>query len=97
MVVVMFHQVSSNEVIPRRLKTKHAKMITSHKQRVPQIMKNEVLTIWTNISTMCAPTFTTSNVHAILGTNFWVQRGPKYGYIKHRVNGVPQFYYFHDT
>ncbi|EWC87129.1 hypothetical protein PFNF54_04073, partial [Plasmodium falciparum NF54] len=42
----------------------------------------QVLTIWTNISTMCAPTFTTSNVHAILGTNFWVQRGPKYGYIK---------------
>ncbi|ETW26815.1 hypothetical protein PFFCH_05763 [Plasmodium falciparum FCH/4] len=36
-------------------------------------------------STMCAPTFTTSNVHAILGTNFWVQRGPKHGYIKQYV------------
>ena len=35
-------------------------------------------------------TCTTSNVHAILGTNFWVQRGPKHGYIKHRVNGPTQ-------
>ncbi|ETW32602.1 hypothetical protein PFTANZ_06669 [Plasmodium falciparum Tanzania (2000708)] len=46
--------------------------------------KVQVITIRTNISTMCAPTSTTSNVHAILGTNFWVQRGQKHGYIKHR-------------
>ncbi|ETW46122.1 hypothetical protein PFMALIP_05807 [Plasmodium falciparum MaliPS096_E11] len=37
-----------------------------------------------NINTKCIGTTTTSNVHAILGTNFWVQRAPKCRYIKHR-------------
>ncbi|EWC78889.1 hypothetical protein C923_00431 [Plasmodium falciparum UGT5.1] len=32
----------------------------------------------TNISTKCMGTTTTSNVHAILGTNFWLQRGPNF-------------------
>ncbi|EWC76143.1 hypothetical protein C923_03185 [Plasmodium falciparum UGT5.1] len=41
-----------------------------------------------NINTKCMGRSTTSNVHAILGTNFWVQREPKHGYIKHRWNHV---------
>ncbi|ETW30545.1 hypothetical protein PFFCH_02026 [Plasmodium falciparum FCH/4] len=48
---------------------------TSHKERW-------TLTMRININTKCIGTTTTSNVHAILGTNFWVQRGRKHGYIK---------------
>ncbi|EUR57321.1 hypothetical protein PFBG_05968, partial [Plasmodium falciparum 7G8] len=71
---------------------------TSHKEVLPILeetymtcthnvsyTKAQVLTIWTNISTKCMGTTTTSNMHAILGTNFWVQRVPKCGYIKQYV------------
>ncbi|ETW46125.1 hypothetical protein PFMALIP_05810 [Plasmodium falciparum MaliPS096_E11] len=36
--------VSSNEVVMKRLKTEHAKLITSHTQSALQTIKNEVLT-----------------------------------------------------
>ncbi|EUR49185.1 hypothetical protein PFBG_06136 [Plasmodium falciparum 7G8] len=56
---------------------------------VQNAYKRWTLTMRTNINTLCMGTITTSNVHAILGTNFWVQREPKHGYIKHRINGLP--------
>ncbi|ETW56807.1 hypothetical protein PFUGPA_01204 [Plasmodium falciparum Palo Alto/Uganda] len=62
--------------------TTNTKCTTSNEERSTNIAHTklthivmivpQVITIRTNISTMCAPTFTTSNVHAILGTNFWV-------------------------
>ncbi|ETW52054.1 hypothetical protein PFUGPA_05935 [Plasmodium falciparum Palo Alto/Uganda] len=73
----------------------HTKCTTNNKEGSTNIAPTTLtrirwtLTTWTNISTKCMGRSTTSNVHAILGTNFWVQRGPKHGYIKHRATFWP--------